>query len=206
MAKIPQRIRNSYETYLKYRQQYKDGGYGLDRKLTLEEYADAHIKYVHRHKKDPQVTHVARELASYDKTLTRSEAAGVLRRIKTADRYYTGLSKERLKELRKAAKKGEEEFNKVVKDEEEAEAFKRSEEFKTMLKDLRKKYKKSSDIYGLELSDEEAVAQQDAQRKYYIDRGIEPRHTIQASARVKLFNELRDAGLSYKEADQALYG
>lgn len=65
---------------------------------------------------------------------------------------------------------------------------------------LRKKYKRAKDIYGIQLSPEEAAASEQRRRERLAERGIEPKYVIQANARAKLFNELRDAGLSYKEA------
>lgn len=163
MAKISKRIKNSYDAYLNYRNQWSAKGYGLDRELTLSEYADVHRKLSHRGEQ-----HIARRASSDDRTFTRSEGSAIIRRLKNASNY----------------------------DDIDEEA----------LKEIRRKYRKSKDIYGLELSPEEAAANENARRDSLIERGKTPEYTIQANARAKLFNELRDAGLSYKEADEVLYG
>lgn len=165
MAKIPQRIKNSYQSYLNYREKWHNKGYGLDRELTLDEYAGAHRAYAHRYQ---GAQHIAREIAAMDRTFTRSEASAIMRRLKTAEQY--------------------------------------ADVDKKALKELRKKYKKSKDIYGLELTPEEAEASERERRERLLERGKTPEYTIQANARAKLFNELRDLGLSYKEADEVLYG
>lgn len=163
MAKVTKRVANSYATYLRYRAQWHDKGYGLDRELTLTEYADAQAKVVHAGEQHP-----ARRLASEERTFTRSEARGFINRLKTAD-DYEDVDEEALAELRK-------------------------------------KYKKTRDIYSQELTPEEASASEQQRRDRLAERGKEPKYTIQANARARIFNELRDAGLSYKEADKVLYG
>lgn len=165
MAKIPQRIVKSYNAYLNYRDKWSDKGYGLDRELSLNEYADAHKAYAHRNQ---GAQHIAREIAGAERTFTRSEASAIVRRIKTADQF----------------------------DDVDEEG----------LKELRKRYKRSKDVYGLELSPEEAAASEQERRNRLAERGKTPEYTIQANARAKLFNELRDLGLSYKEAEEVLYG
>lgn len=167
MAKIAQRIVNSYNAYLNYRAKWSDKGYGLDRELTLNEYADAHRSYKHKH---PETQHIARELAGFDRTFTRQEASGIIRRLRTALNY----------------------------EDENIDKFE--------LWALNVKYKTSKSIYSLELSTDEMRDMENRRRQYWIDRGKEPKYTIQASARQYLFNSLRDAGLSYKEADSILYG
>ncbi len=163
MAKIPRRIRNSYDVYLRLRQERHEKGYGLDRQLTLEEYATAHARIVHSGEKHP-----ARKIATSDVTFSRKEASAIIRRLKTADQYED-VDKEQLKKLCK-------------------------------------RYQKAKDIYSLELTPEEAEANEQMRRERLAARGITPNDTIQASARSRIFNELRDAGLSYKEADEVLYG
>ena len=157
MAKVSKRIENSYKAYLKYRESWKNKGYGLDRELTLQEYAGAHEDASHK-----GWNHIARDIASLDRTYSRSEAANIVRRLKSAE-YFDDVDKEEIAKLRK-------------------------------------KYKRAKDVYGLQLSSEEAAASEQRRRKKLAERGIEPKNVIQANARAKLFNELRDAGLSYKEA------
>lgn len=163
MAKIPKRIVNSYNAYLNYRQTWSDKGYGLDRELTLKEYEQVHKALSHGGEQ-----HIARRAAADERTFTRSEASGVIRRLKYADQY----------------------------DDVDEDA----------LNELRKTYKKSKDIYGLELTPDEITSMEDRRRNYWLDRGKTPKHTIQANARAKFFDVLRDAGLSYKEAEKVLYG
>lgn len=163
MATVNKRIENSYNAYLKYRGQWAQKGYGLDRQLTLEEYTFAHKSASHI-----GWNHIAREIAAQDRTFTRSEGAAILRRIKNATKY-----------------------EKV--DEE-------------LLRNILKRYKRSKDIYGLQLTDSEAMAMEQRRRDALAARGKEAKYIIQANARAKLFNELRDAGLSYKEAEKVLYG
>lgn len=165
MAKIFKRLKNSYNAYIKHRADYKKRGYGLDRELTLQEFADAHAGMAHSGEKHP-----ARKIASLEVTFKRNEAATIIRRLKNAEKY-------------------ENEY--IDKD---------------ALKALRKKYKKAKDIYSLELTPEEATAYENERRENLLKKGIKPEETIQASARVRIFNELLDAGLSYKEADEVLYG
>ena len=74
------------------------------------------------------------------------------------------------------------------------------------LKALQKKYKKASDLYSQELTAEEAATNEQKRRERLRERGKEAKNPIQATARARIFNELRDAGLSYKEADEVLYG
>lgn len=163
MAKVSQRIKRSYEAYLNYRRQARNKGYGLDRQLTLEEYKGAHEDFSHK-----GATHIARTIATGEKTATRNEAAAIIRRLKTADQY-DNVDQEALAELRST-------------------------------------YKTARDIYSLELTDWQASLREQERRHYWTDRGIEPEFTIQASARALLFNQLRDAGLSYKEAEEVIYG
>lgn len=163
MATSEKRLRKSYQTYIRMRAERRKAGYGLDRELTFEEFSDAHRKLVHQGEQHP-----TRKIASMDVTLTRNEAAAIIRRLKNADKY----------------------------EDVDLEVLKR----------LRKKYKKAKDLYGQQLTDEEAAANEQMRRERLRARGIEPQDTIQASARSKIFNELRDAGLSYKEAEEVLYG
>lgn len=163
MEKIGKRIENSYGAYLKYREIWSNKGYGMDRQLTLEEYATAHKQASHA-----GWNHIARDIASEDRTFSRSEGASISRRIKNAADY----------------------------DDVDKEA----------LRDLQKRYRRGKDIYGLELSAEEAQAMEERRRQKIEERGSTPKYVIQANARAKLFNELRDAGLSYKEAEDVLYG
>lgn len=169
MAKIPKRIENSYKAYLNFRRKHKEAGYGLDRELTLQEYANAHVLYAHRYANDPRSKHIARGIAGAERTFTRSEANAIIRRLKTARDFDSDI-----------------------------DIFE--------LEVLRHKYKKAKDIYGLQLSPEEMRKNEEARRQRLIERGTEPKYTIQANARSLLFNQLRDAGLSYKEADAVLYG
>lgn len=165
MAKISKRIVNSYAAYLNYREKWHDKGYGLDRQLTLKEYAQVQRAAAHDHRYGE---HIARGIAGDDRTFTRSEAAAITRRLKTADRYEDVDVK--------------------------------------ALKELQERYRKPKDIYSFELTKEELDAQEQRRRQYWIDRGKTPKHTIQANARSALFDALRDAGLSYKEADEVMYG
>lgn len=166
MAKINKRIERSYKTYLKYRAQDAAKGYGLDRELTISEYADAHASYLHSKKG----SHPARDIARAEKTFTRSEASAIIRRLKSAGKYSD-----------------------VDEDD---------------LIELRLRYKKAKDIYGLELTREEIQEQESERRNFWRDKlaGEDPDFTIQANARAKLFQELLDIGLSYREADEVLYG
>lgn len=164
MAKIPKRISNSYKAYLRYRQEWHKKGYGLDRELTIHEYAD-----VQRSMSHSGAQHIAREVAASDRTLTRSEASALIRRLKNADKYQN-IDKEKLSRLRS-------------------------------------KYKKSSDLYGIEFTTEEARDYEEIRRRNIISiTGEEPTYTIQATARIRIFNDLRDAGLSFKEAEEVMYG
>lgn len=161
MAKIAQRIKNSYDAYLRYRQIWSDKGYGLDRKLTLSEYAKVHYSLSHSREQ-----HIARKVAANERTWTRSEGAAIARRIKNIDKY---------KNIDPDA-----------------------------IKKLRKKYKRGRDVYGAQLTPEEEQAQEMHRREALIKRGKQPQYTIQANARIKLFEELRAAGLSYKEAAEVI--
>lgn len=163
MAKISKRIENSYEVYLKYRESWSDKGYGLDRQLTLEEYATAHKQASHA-----GWNHIARDIAAEDRTFNRSEGTAIARRIKNAA-DYEDVDKE-------------------------------------ALRDLQKRYRRGKDIYGLELSAEEAQAMEERRREKIAERGFSPKYVIQANARAKLFAELHDAGLSYKETEKVVYG
>lgn len=163
MAKVSKRIENSYQSYLRYRESWADKGYGLDRQLTLQEYNSVHKQASHAGWK-----HIARDLASEDRTFRRSEGAAIVRRIKNAT-HYEDIDKEALRELQR-------------------------------------KYKRGKDIYGLQLSPEEAETMEERRRSQLAERGKTPQYTIQANARAKLFNELRDAGLSYQKAEEILYG
>lgn len=72
---------------------------------------------------------------------------------------------------------------------------------------LRTRYSTSKSIYSLELTAEEAAADEQQRRQWYIERGKEPPAIIRpATARTILFNQLRDAGLSYKDAERVVYG
>lgn len=168
MAKIPKRIKRSYDSYLKYREQYKSAGAGLDRELTLEEYEQAHLSWAHYNAKNPKKTHIAREIAKEEQTFTRSEAAGVIRRLEDAE-LYNDVDKEALKALRE-------------------------------------KYSSSKVLRSFELSPEEAAATEQRVRENRAARGKSTKETIQSSYRGVLFNELLDAGLSYREADKVVYG
>ena len=163
MAKISARIKRSYNVYLRYRDESHRAGYGLDRELTLQEYASVHADASHK-----GWTNIARTIARAEKTASRNEAAAIIRRIKTADSY--------------------------------------DDVDESALKILQMKYRKAKDIYSLELSEVQAALREQERRSYWRDRGIEPEFTIQASARAVIFNDLRDAGLSYKEAGEVLYG
>lgn len=163
MAKSSKRIINSYEAYLRYRESWGDKGYGLDRKLTLNEYAQVHRSLSHAGEQ-----HIARTVAGNERTFTRSEGAAIARKIKNAEQY--------------------------------------SEVDKEMLSELQKKYRRGKDIYGLQLTPQEELAQETRRREALLARNVKPQYTIQANARAKLFDELRDAGLSYKDAEAVLYG
>lgn len=163
MAKISQRIKRSYEAYLRYRDQAHQRGYGLDRELTIAEYAQVHKAYSHLKEK-----HIARTIATAEKTATRNEAAAIIRRLKTADQY-DGVDLDALRALQT-------------------------------------KYRRTTDISALELTEVQAALHEQTRRYYWTDRGIEPKFIIQASARSALLMELRDAGLSYKEAEEIIYG
>ncbi|MCM1505297.1 MAG: hypothetical protein NC127_08890, partial [Muribaculum sp.] len=162
---ITRRIASSYEAYLRWRAHWHNKGYGLDRQLTIEEYAIAHTFYAHKYR---GAQHIAREIASADRTFTRGEAAQIVRRLKDAAKY----------------------------DDVDQE----------LLNDLRRRYKRAKDIYSLELTPDEAAASEQERRDRLIARGKTPDYVIQANARAKLFNELLDAGLSYKEAETVIYG
>lgn len=164
MAALSKRIIRSYNTYLKERANWSSKGYGLDRELTLNEYAWAHRAIVHA----THTKHPARDIASADRTLTRSEGVLIVKRLKTAEQY--------------------------------------SEVDKEALKVLQAKYKKAKDLYSQKLTAEEAQAMEEARREDLRSRGKEPKYIIQANARARIFNELRDVGLSYKEAQKVLYG
>lgn len=164
MATLSKRIIRSYNTYLKERAKWSLKGYGLDRELTLNEYAWAHRATVHA----THTKHPARDIASADRTFTRSEGVLIVKRLKSAERY--------------------------------------AEVDKEALKALQAKYKKAKDVYSQELTAKEEQAMEEARREDLRARGKEPKYIIQASARARVFNELRDAGLSYKEANKVLYG
>lgn len=176
MAKGSKRIENSYNSYLRQRAEWHAKGYGLDRELTLDEYKEVHEAFVHRGEQHP-----ARKIASDERTFSYAEGRSIVRRLKTADQY-DDVDKDELQalinRLRKPAKDDPSKLSPLT-------------------------YK---DIIGLELTPEELEAQEQRRRQYYIDRGVTPTRTIQANARADLFNQLRDAGLSYKEADEVLYG
>ena len=167
MATFSKRIESSYAAYLRWRAKYKESGYGLDRELTLTEYSEVHRSYVHRNQ---GAQHIAREIAGADRTFTRSEASGLVRRLKETLNYRG---------------EGIDIFELGV---------------------LRAKYKNSKSIYSMQLSDEEAIEMENRRKQYWRDKGKEPGYIIQASARVDFFNALRDAGLSYKDADKVMYG
>lgn len=167
MAKITQRDINSYNTYLRYREQWHNKGYGLDRELTLYEYVDAKEGKVH----GEHVKHPARDIAAAERTFSRSEARGYVNRLKDFDKY------------------------------EDVDLFE--------LEVLRHKYKTTKSIYSMEFTPEEAAENEATRKARIMERskdGKEPQYTIQATARSRLFNQLRDAGLSYKEAERVLYG
>ena len=174
MEKIGKRIRSSYEAYKRYREKYAKSGHGLDRELTLTEYADVHKRWAHDNANNTKKTHIAREIAADEQTFTRNEAASIIRRLKDVEDYH---------DLGKYEEVNKEEFRKIIE-----------------------KYKKSKDIYSLNFTEQEAAALEEERRQRLLDRGKEPKYIIQQTARVILFNELRDAGLSYKEADEVLYG
>lgn len=163
MAKIPKRIVNSYNAYLKYRDEWRRKGYGLDRELTLKEYKDVHQAFSQDGEK-----HIARRAAADERTLTRSEAAAIIRRLKSADKYQ------------------------------DVDIFE--------LHILRLKYKKTKDLYSLQLTPDQEQFIEQSRRERLLERGKEPQYTIQSNYRAILFNQLLDAGLSYKEADEVLYG
>lgn len=169
MVKINKRIERSYNAYLNFRSKHKASGYGLDRELTLQEYAAAHADYAHAHANDPKSKHIARGIAGLERTFTKSEANAIIRRLNNAQDF-----------------------------ESDVDIFE--------LEVLRHKYKKARDIYGLELYPEEMQANEAMRRQRILERGKAPEYTIQANARSLLFNQLRDAGLSYKEAEAVLYG
>lgn len=74
------------------------------------------------------------------------------------------------------------------------------------IQQLLEKYPNTKKLISVELSEEEIQQNEEMRRQRYLERGITPKRIIQATARSKLFNELRDAGLSYKEAEKVLYG
>ena len=169
MAKISKRIEKSYNTYIRLRQSYAQRGYGLQRELTKEEYALAHRKWALYNKTNQQKKgHIAREIAEDDVAFRRNVAAGVRRRIKTAD-IYENVDLEKLK-------------------------------------GLQKKYKKNSDIFSVQYSPKEAQRIEQERLARFAERGVSPEWPIQANPRAIIFNELRDAGLSYKEAEKVIYG
>lgn len=170
MAKVSKRIVNSYKAYLGHREKGSAAGYGFDRPLTLEEYEEVHIAFIHD-KQNAHKTHVAREIAQRDKTFTRDEASAIVRRLKNADIY-------------------------------ESEYLD-----KALLSELRSTYKKAKDIYSLQLTPEEQEILEQRRRENLVKRGKNPaEYNIQASARAELFNELIDAGISYKETRYIVYG
>lgn len=71
---------------------------------------------------------------------------------------------------------------------------------------LLKKYSNIKKLISIELTEEESRQNEEMRRQRYLERGITPQRIIQATGRSQLFNELRDAGLSYKEAEKVLYG
>lgn len=78
---------------------------------------------------------------------------------------------------------------------------------KELLKELRSTYRTSKDIYSLQLTPEQIEILEQRRREDLIKRGKNPaEYNIQASARAELFNELIDAGVSYKETRNIVYG
>lgn len=78
---------------------------------------------------------------------------------------------------------------------------------KELLKELLKTYKTSKDIYSLNLTPEQQQILEQRRRERLIERGKNPAdYNIQASARAEFFQQLIDAGISYKDADKIIYG
>lgn len=169
MAEISKVVEKSYNAYLKYRKEWRDKKYGLDRELTLEEYAQAHAEASHKLKSEGKKGgHIARQLASDDRTLSFYESRGMFERLKNAQNY--------------------------------------SDVDPVGLAALLKKYPSAKILRAVELTPEEMQTQEEMRRQSWIDRGKVPEFTIQAHARQNLFNELRDIGLSYADADEVMYG
>lgn len=78
---------------------------------------------------------------------------------------------------------------------------------KDLLSELRSTYKQAQDIYSLQLTPEEEKILEQRKRENLIKRGKNPaEYNIQASARAELFNQFIDAGVSYKETRNIVYG
>lgn len=202
---IRHQINKSYAAYLKYRQQWRDKGYGLDRQLTKEEYAEAHKLWRHKYGNN----HISREIASEDRTFTRFEASAAVRKI-AADVQAREVMSEGYKQriadqqelkgeaLRSGDKKALYRINKKLKA--LNEKLEQTESELSKHRELQKKYGKAKDVYGLQLTELEEQIVEENKRTHFLARNIKPESPIQASARQKFFNDLLDAGMTYQEA------
>lgn len=217
MAKKPandsKTIARSYAAYLRHRESWAEKGFGLDRELTLSEYTEAHKYFVHKYGNN----HVARKIAQDERTFGAHEGSAIARKI--ADEMKTRRTivkgdREKLKELKAQLKE--------LKAQEPSKSIERRirkqkqriteqqevlEEDKAILDErraLKKKYATAKDIYGLQLSEGEIRSAESRRRQELVDRGIDPEFPVQASARGQFFQDLLDAGLSFREV-RAIY-
>lgn len=206
-------IARSYAAYLRHREAWAEKGFGLDRELTLSEYSEAHIDFVHKYGNN----HVARKIAQDDRTFGAQEASAISRKIAQDVRTRATIvrgDRDRLKELKAQLKELQsQEPEKSIKRrqrklqqriEEQTEQLNEDRAILDERKALRKKYAKSKDIYGLQLTEGEIQATESRRRQELVGRGIDPEFPVQASARGQLFQDLLDAGMTFREA-RAIY-
>lgn len=212
-SNISRSIARSYEAYLRHRESWAEKGFGLDRELTLSEYTEAHKEFAHKYGNN----HVARKIAQDDRTFAARDAAAKARKIAEEVKTRRTIAKgdrEKLKELKaqlkelKAQEPSKSIKRRIRKQQERiAEQQEVLEEDKAILNErraLKKKYATAKDIYGLQLSEEEIRSAESRRRQELMDRGIDPEFPVQASARGQFFQDLLDAGMTFREA-RAVY-
>lgn len=195
------RIERSYQAYLNHRQEWRNKGYGLDRELTRREYAEAQVAFIKQGEKHP-----ARKIAQQDRTVSRSEALSIVRRLRSDAAVIRKIERvqkklDKLKKQDNPDKKAIRSLNKEL-----SELPKLRDLKPDKVKALEKKYKKASDVYGLELDAAEQLRREKETIQRLESKGKKPSRPVQSSARADLFADLIDGGYDYSEADKLIYG
>ena len=195
------RIERSYQSYLNHRQEWREKGYGLDRELTRSEYAEAQATFIKLGEKHP-----ARKIAQQDRTVNRSEALSIVRRLRSDAAVIRKIERIQ-KKLDKLEKQDNPDKNAIRALNKELSELPKLRDLKPeKVKALANRFKKASDVYGLELDAAEQLRREEETIQRLEAKGKKPSRPVQSSARADLFAALIDAGYDYSEADELIYG